>query len=361
MSEIIEPIEIAQGTYWVGRRDPNSIFYANPYLRVFKSPGRDKQFSILIDPGSSSDFAIVSTKVGRILGGLHNLDAVFVNHQDPDVSSASSLLLGRHAPHAAFWCSEETWRLVQSYSLPRDRFEDMNRYPAGVPLETGHVLLPVPSPFCHFRGAVMLYDRETRVLFTGDLFGGLTAKGAVGIYADEGDWTGIRTFHQLYMPANQAIVNTIESISRLTPPVEIIAPQHGRVIRGSLVQEFMSRLAKLPVGLDILDDDGDLSVLAAWNSVLDRVVKTARMFLGSQCDAKLADSPQLKDALIFAQGGKISVAEHGRWAIGQVVTELSHGEAPEIANSIKLEAVVAAEDMQLPAPPIMLDEQGAQL
>ncbi len=35
MSETIDSIEIAPGIHWVGKRDPSSLFHANPYLRVF--------------------------------------------------------------------------------------------------------------------------------------------------------------------------------------------------------------------------------------------------------------------------------------------------------------------------------------
>ena len=31
-----DAVEIAPDTYWVGRRDPGGIFFANPYLRVFR-------------------------------------------------------------------------------------------------------------------------------------------------------------------------------------------------------------------------------------------------------------------------------------------------------------------------------------
>ena len=73
MSEIMVPVEIAPGTYWVGKRDPHSIFHANPYLRVFRGTdaqtGRPNQFNLLIDPGSRSDFAVVSTTANLLGSG----------------------------------------------------------------------------------------------------------------------------------------------------------------------------------------------------------------------------------------------------------------------------------------------------
>jgi len=72
MIDNISPVEIAEGTYWVGKREEDSIFHANPYLRVFEGAdegsGQPRRFNFLIDPGSSSDFALVSQ---LLEGGRH--------------------------------------------------------------------------------------------------------------------------------------------------------------------------------------------------------------------------------------------------------------------------------------------------
>ena len=67
------PVEIAPETFWVGKRDPGNIFYANPYLRRFRGMDpktqRNNEFNLLIDPGSSSDFSTMHTKVTSLIGG----------------------------------------------------------------------------------------------------------------------------------------------------------------------------------------------------------------------------------------------------------------------------------------------------
>lgn len=354
MSEVIDTIEIAPDIHWVGKRDAASIFHSNPYLRVFT--GKDgSQLSLLIDPGSSSDFAVVQSKVQRVIGDMSRISAVFVNHQDPDVGSSAARILGRHAPRAKLICSEETWRLIVHTAIPKGRLIATNDYEKRrIHLGTGHELALVPSPFCHFRGAVMVYDVEHRVLFTGDLFGGLTTtERDSGLWATEADWGGIRAFHQLYMPTNRAIARTMEAILRLDPPVEIIAPQHGRVLRGHLVQEFIERLAGLPVGLDIMDEDENTR--EAWNAVLDRVLENARMLLGSHAETKLVDRRTLEDTISF-ESGQPRITALGRWTLSEVVAALTADEPPEIANPIKHEAMVAAEDFDLPTPMLTLEE-----
>ncbi|MCB9639351.1 MAG: protein kinase, partial [Myxococcales bacterium] len=350
-------MEIAPSSYWVGSRPDKSIFFANPYLRVFRGrnkAGREVQFNLLIDPGSSQDFATVQAKVSSLLGGMDKISAVFINHQDPDVASSTTLLLGRYAPRASIICSEDTWRLVQHFNLPRERFISTDKYPRGFSLETGHTLLPVPSPFCHFAGAVMLYDPEHRVLYSGDLFGGLTDRDAEGLLADESDWTGMRAFHQLYMPMNKAIARVIAQIRKLDPAPRIIAPQHGRVIQGQLLEFFMQRLEKLPVGLDLMETV-DEEPSDAWNTVLGRVIKVAEQLHGNDVRHLLRETDEFGEAIKWQQNNP-TIQRNGRWVVERSVILLTTGLPPWLADPIKMEAVIGAEELQLPSPNIDISE-----
>ncbi|GHG70258.1 hypothetical protein [Comamonas sp. JC664] len=356
------PVEIAPETFWVGKREPGNIFYANPYLLRFrgtdKKTQRPTEFNLLVDPGSSSDFSTIHTKVTSLIGGMERLSAMFINHQDPDVGSSASIISARYAPRAGLLCSEDTWRLIVHQNLPRHRFIPTEKFAQGLSVPTGHRLLPVPSPFCHFRGAVMLYDPQTRVLFTGDLFGGLTDSNAKGLWADESDWAGIRAFHQIYMPVNAALQRTVAAIRKLEPGVDIIAPQHGRLIRGALVQQFLDRMEKLQVGLDIMDEAQDKTHLQAWNAVLDRVLSLARGYLGDSVEAKLAASRELSDTAQY-DGTRLVVTRMGKWTVEHVVDLLCHGEPPEIAGPIIVEATSAASEYNLPTPHLDIEGVGA--
>lgn len=358
MFDPLSPVEIAPGTFWVGKRDPKSIFHSNPYLRVFDGVDtltqQPIQFNILIDPGSSSDVAVVSGKVAAVIGNVSRLSAIFINHQDPDVGSSAPMLTARHAPRASVLCSEDTWRLIVHTGLSRDRFVATDRYANGIKLPTLHTIIPVPSPFCHFRGAVMMYDPQTRVLFSGDLFGGLTPEGVEGIEADLSDWAGMRAFHQLYMPATAALARAVKAIRKLDPPVEVIAPQHGRIIRGPLIAEYLDRIEKLPVGLDILDDDEDS--LLAWNHVLQRVLILAREILGPVAEAHIAEDAVLADTLRFEPGGVV-ITGLGRWTVERALDVLVRGETAGVSNLLKMEAMNVADQLQLPAPRIAIEEQ----
>ncbi len=354
-----EAVEIAEDTFWVGKRPDDEIFYANPYLRRFPGDGDQASFNLLIDPGSSKDFSVVQSKISQVIGHIREVDSVFINHQDPDVGSSVGLMLGRYTPEAHVLCTEDTWRLVHYYNIPRERFVALEKYPRGIQLPSGQVIIPVPSPFCHFVGAMMLYDPETRVLFSGDLFGALTDRDATGLYADESDWTGMRAFHQIYMPTQSALQHAIRNIRQLTPRVEIIAPQHGRVIRGPYVQDYMERLYHLPVGLDILDDrHASDEELQAWTTVLRRMLDVATATLGDRALEIIDNDPNLSGHITLGAGDQATIQALGKTSVEQAVRVLCQNVPHNVANAIKYEVVYAAEELGLPTPAVELDEDG---
>jgi glyoxylase-like metal-dependent hydrolase (beta-lactamase superfamily II) len=264
------PVEIAQNIYWVGNRTEKD-FESNAYLRVFK--GNGKQFNLLIDPGPSPDFNVIAEKIEQVLGANYHLDLVYLNHQDPDVC-INTVYFQRHFPKLQIVTSEDTWRLVRFYGLKEKQFIATENFKSGrIKVKTGHQLLLIPTPYAHFRGACALYDEEQKVLFTGDLFGGLTS--TPELYAEKDYWAGMKTFHEIYMPTNLALKKAVNDFRKQAGDINILASQHGKIIRKEFIEFFMSKLEKLPVGLD-LKSESRLVVenhINAFNDILDRVEK----------------------------------------------------------------------------------------
>jgi len=352
----IHPVEIAEGSYWVGKRPPGEFFYANPYLRTFK--GKDTEFNLIIDPGSSTDFGIVQAKSSRIIGSFERLSAVCINHQDLDVGSSAGVLLGRCSPESYILCSEDTWRLIQYYNIRRERFVALEKYPEGLSVPTGQWLRPVPSPFCHFVGAMMLYDPQTRVLYSGDLFGGLTDKKATGLFADESDWVGMRAFHQIYMPTRQALRHAIANIRAISEGVEIIAPQHGRLLKGDILEEFMRRLENLPVGLDIMGDRmASQDELIGWATVLERAISTAEGLCDHDLRALLLEDPNLR-GLIQLRSNRLEITSMGKFVLERALRLFGDALDEDLLGMVKYEVVFATSELDLPTPSMELDEDG---
>ncbi len=256
-------VEIAEGYYKL--QSDEKDFHRNIYIRKFpiKNEGlgllfnrfkRKQSINMIMDPGTKLDLPRLEDTLKELIGGLKNLDIIFVSHQDPDVSSNVLPLLMR-AKNSVLIGSIDSWRLIKMYGVPRGRFKAAESFISSyfeIP-GTNSKIYFVPASYCHFRGAMMVYDPDTRVLFTGDFMAGLNTMNKQSVYADESAWTGIALFHQIYMPSKKALRTTIDLIRMLTPKVEIIAPQHGYVIKGELVDEFLERLYHLDVGVDIED------------------------------------------------------------------------------------------------------------
>jgi glyoxylase-like metal-dependent hydrolase (beta-lactamase superfamily II) len=265
-----EPVEIAKDIYWVGNRNEKD-FESNAYLRVFKGNGR--QFNLLIDPGPAPDFNVISGKIEKILGADYQLDLVYLNHQDPDVC-INTVYFQRHFPKLQIVTSEDTWRLVRFYGLKEKQFIATEKFKTGrIKVKTGHQLRLIPTPYAHFRGACALFDEEQKVLFTGDLFGGLTS--TPELYAEKDYWEGMKTFHEIYMPTNLALKRAVASFRQQASDMQLIASQHGKIITQELMEYFMSKLEKLPVGLDMKSESRLVveNYIKAFNDILDRIEK----------------------------------------------------------------------------------------
>jgi len=241
-------VEIAKDFFLL--RSKEEDFHRNIYIKRFTGTHGDS-ITMVMDPGTQMDYPVLSTVLKDLIGGIKNIHLIFLSHQDPDVSSNVSAILAS-APRAIVISSIDTWRLVKMYGIPEKRFKSIEsfKYDTLRIKKTGHYIQFIPAYYCHFRGASMFYDHESKVLFSGDFLGGLNTRKGDGVFATEDSWEGISLFHQIYMPSKKAVQATIDRIGLLNPLPEIIAPQHGDVIRGELVAEFLGRLATLDVGID---------------------------------------------------------------------------------------------------------------
>ncbi|PIE29350.1 MBL fold hydrolase [candidate division KSB3 bacterium] len=239
--------ELADGVYWLGPRTESRL-EVNVYLRVFR--GKNKTTNMLIDPGPPVLFDEINERVREVIGSQGKIQMAYINHQDPDVAT-NTVYFQKRNPRMTVISTEDTWRLTHFFGLRLSNFQSVDRFKRlRARLSTGAIVRFIPTPFCHFRGACMLYDETSRILFSGDLFGGLSFD--QGLYATKDNWEGIRIFHQIYMPSQNAIRAAVDKIRSLKPAPLMIAPQHGSVIKGELIQLFLERMYDLPVGLDLL-------------------------------------------------------------------------------------------------------------
>lgn len=345
----MKPVELKKNVWWVANRS-ESLLEVNVYLLTY--PHAKGQVNVMLDPGPMELLQYLENAVKPIIGSLKNIHAMLINHQDPDVASNAGFIQKLN-PRCMVVASEDTWRLIRFFGLKGSRFKAVESYATPrVEMPGGKQLTFVPSPFCHFRGAMMYYDVDNRILFSGDLFGGLSF--SQDLFANEDSWEGIKTFHQLYMPSREALQLAITRIKNLDPQPEMIAPQHGSIIKGSLVGDFIDRMYNLEVGLDLLKNrENEENYIQAVNEMLDELDRDASF--GSIADyVSRWNEDRSFTNVISLSGKKVSEFKTDPpTAVKSLVEALRNDAGPEREGLVNLVALKALISRNIPVGDIL--------
>ena len=347
------PLRVRENCWMVGHRNPRSLLQCNTYVRSFDKGSRP--IHVCVDPGSQIDYPVIATNIEQLIGDVGELHSFSLNHQDPDVIGNAQYLCDAN-PNISVLVTEDVWRLAQHMLIRPAVVHYANAARSKMTIIGDYQRWQlVPTPFCHFRGAMAFYDPELRTLFSGDLFGGLNQLGRVHFEATEADWMGIAQFHQIYMPTREALRYAIRQIQALQPAVEVIAPQHGHLITGDLVPLFMERMYELLVGHDLLALELDQTYLNGYRDVILKLVHRAAELMGLDEVLDRLTSREPADGLgelISFEGNDINVHREGYAAVVKVVTRLSHRESLEVVNTFRSEVLKGCSELGLPIPPV---------
>lgn len=347
------PLEVTANCWLVGHRNAESLLQCNTYLRVFDDGG--PPLRVCVDPGSRLDFPQVSANLRALVGDLAEIQAFSLNHQDPDVVGNSAYLCEAN-PRVRMLVTEDVWRLVRHLGIQPGGVEFANPGRSRwFTVDNRKRWQLVPTPFCHFRGAMAFYDPELRVLFSGDLFGGVNQLGRVHLFAEPGDWAGVAQFHQIYMPSREVLQYAVRQIRGLDPPVQIIAPQHGHVISGALVEQFLDQMSQLPVGRDLLVAELDETYLQGYQQAVIELLEWAEQSMEpAEIRQRLADS-SVEDGLeqlLHWDGPDVRLRGGGYSALLMVFLRLTGGEPLEFVNAARAHVLATCSLHGLPIPPI---------
>ncbi|MGI6406547.1 MAG: MBL fold metallo-hydrolase [Syntrophaceticus sp.] len=234
-----EPVNIAEGIYWIGYSDENRDLHCNPYLVI------EGDEAVLIDGGNRDDFSTVMLKILRTGLAPSQITRLIYQHYDPDLCGSlpqfeaiinnDALKIISHIENNVFihYYSDKTEKL--------DFRELDNHYD----FATGRRLEFIATPYCHQPGSFVTYDTKTKTLFSSDLFGSFDTQWTLMLEMDETcrkcqdlnkcslnltncPVNGIAKFHQRLMTSNRALANTLNTIEKLD--IDRIAPQHGSII-----------------------------------------------------------------------------------------------------------------------------------
>jgi len=279
MDDYNKAIEIVKNVYWVGAYVEEEKFQCHSYLVL------DGNESVLIDPGSMLEFEIIKEKVKSIID-LKNIKYIVANHQDPDVCAnipafekeinRDDLQVVTHTRNAL---------LIKHYGIksPFYIINDNN-----FQLKTKNLIFEfITTPYLHSPGAFGTYLKEKKILFSGDLFGGLEE--SFHLYANENYFEEVKEFHQKYMPSRDILNYSLNKISKLD--MDMIAPQHGSIIKKEYIKPLIEELKSLECG-EYIEEKYIKSLISKKNEA-EKINKKLETILDS-----------LKNIIVISTNGK---------------------------------------------------------
>ena len=260
------PIEIADGIFWVGFYDQESGLHCNPYLII------DNDEALVIDGGSRPDFPTVMMKILQTGIAPNRIKALLYQHYDPDLCGSIPNFEGIiKRQDLKIIPASENQMFIRHYSVAsklRTLSEGDNQFS----FSSGRTLQFIKTPYSHSAGSFVTFDPLSKIIFTSDLFGS---------YGSEWDLflklrsdciecvnlidcpqklpncpiNDILNFHKKIMPSGKALKYAFEKILQL--PFEKIAPQHGSVITDKREMRYVFKLltSLVDVGIDGIVED----------------------------------------------------------------------------------------------------------
>ncbi len=263
--DLTKPIEIAEDIFWIGYVVPNDPFQCHVYLI------RNEEESILIDPGSMITFPVVLEKLFQVTP-LRNIKYIILHHQDPDIVGCYSTLESLFPKGERFIVTHWRTKTLLKHYQWKTPFYLIDRH--DWKLKAGNRELEfVFTPYAHFPGAFCTFDKKTKTLFSSDILGAISDKFYLFAKDDEEYYKGVELFHKHYMPSKLILNQALDKIEEKNP--ELIAPQHGSIIRKEMIKPIINRLRLLDCGLYMLDDkESNIFILNNIDEILKRLFKS---------------------------------------------------------------------------------------
>jgi len=236
----LNPIEIADGVYWLGYSVNNAGLHCNPYLI------REGDEAVLIDGGSRDDFSYVMLKILRTGLKPSQIKRLIYHHYDPDLcGNLPQLEAIINTKELSIISHMENNVFIHYYSKKTPKI-DFRTLGSEFVFKSGRKLAFYGTPFCHSPGSFMTYDTKTKTLFSSDIFGSYDANwylylelidhcatcAAQRICPQTGKKCpiyGIDQFHKRIMTSTIALSHALDVIESLD--IERIAPQHGSIMK----------------------------------------------------------------------------------------------------------------------------------
>lgn len=234
----------------------------------------DDSGSILIEPGNLSDFKQIYDDLKSLIDPK-TIRYVVISHPDPDLTASLPLfdkLLGTYEVITEW----RTKGVLSSYDLNLSFYltkENHNQ----IKLESGRELLFIPTPFAHYAGSFMTYDKLSRILFSGDIFGAIYHPSK--IFADDDYIEPMSIFHENYMPSSDFLRPVMKQL--LNMDIKLIAPQHGALIKNGMIEKVILYLHNLDFYNTIkpyITNTTDIEEIDFYSRLVQVVIRLRQIF-----------------------------------------------------------------------------------
>lgn len=211
----------------------------------------DQGIGYLLDPGGTYAFAQISEQITRYISFEH-IQYLIATHQDPDVCSSAPLWM--QATSAQLYISRLWLHFVSHFGLEEpQRVVSVPDAGMTLKLPSGNRLVLLPAHFLHSEGNFSVWDECSGILFSGDIGASIypwdtTRKVTTEDFPSQRPF--MEPFHKRYMHSNAVCQLWVNQIRQLSKPVQTLIPQHGTVLRGAAIEDFLDWLAQLQCGGD---------------------------------------------------------------------------------------------------------------
>ena len=264
------PVEIAEGIYWVGFYDAKSGLHCNPYLII------DNEEALVVDGGSRPDFATVMMKILQTGIEPHQINALLYQHYDPDLcGSIPNFEDIIESSSLKIISDESSLEFIRHYSVSSQMIsiEDVNYQ---YKFSSGRTLEFINTPYSHSSGSFVTFDQKSGMLFTSDIFGSYGKEWELFLKLkpqcidcvnlnkcpenrDHCPINDVLNFHRIIMTSRKALKYALKKILEI--PFTALAPQHGSIItdRNIMRYIFEQLISQKDIGIDrIVEDEKDL-------------------------------------------------------------------------------------------------------
>lgn len=200
------------------------------------------------------------------------VDRLIIQHMEPDHSAGVVKLCDRY-PRMQLVCTAAAARILRQFFPDYDFKDRITEVKDGDTLAVGrHTLVFATAPMVHWPEVMVTFDSTEGVLFSADAFGTFGTRGNINeLWPDEAR----RYYTNIVGKYGPQVRKALEKVCGIKG-VEKIAPLHGPVLEGDMIDEGL-RLYSLWSGYIPELPDG---VLVAYASIYGNTAEAARMVAG---------------------------------------------------------------------------------